>query len=258
MSSNEPDVVLVEGANSVLTITINRPGQKNAVDHEVAVKLGAALDTLDSDPNLSAGILTGAGGSFCAGMDLKAFARGELPVLAGRGLGGLTRAIVRKPLIAAVEGWAVGGGFELALACDLIVAAEDAHFGFPEVTRGLVASEGGLIRLPHRLPYHIATGILLTGEPLPATVANQYGLVNQLTDSGAALTAAKALAGRVAANAPLALAAVKAVIRAAQGLDDAAAFRRQDELIAGVTRSEDAHEGAQAFAEKRRPVWRGH
>src|SRR5271163_3553248 len=257
MSSQKPDVVLVERANGVLTVTINRPGQKNAVDHEVAVKLGGALDTLDNDPSLSVGILTGAGGSFCAGMDLKAFQRGELPVLAGRGLAGLTRSIVSKPLIAAVEGWAVGGGFELALACDLIVAAEEARFGFPEVTRGLVASEGGLIRLPHSLPYHIALGMLLTGEPLQATVAQQYGLVNELTESGAALTAAQALAGRVATNAPLALAAVKAVIRAAQGLDDAAAFGRQDELIAGVTGSEDAREGAQAFAEKRPPVWRG-
>ena len=257
MSTREPEVLLVEPADGVLTITINRPAQKNAVDHEVAVKLAGALDTLNSDPALSAGILTGAGGSFCAGMDLKAFARGELPIITGRGLGGLTRATIRKPLIAAVEGWAVGGGFELALACDLIVAAQDAHFGFPEVTRGLVASEGGLIRLPHSLPYHIALGMLLTGEPLQATVAQQYGLVNELTESGAALTAAQALAGRVAANAPLALAAVKAVIRAAQGLDDAAAFGRQDELIAGVTGSEDAREGAQAFAEKRRPVWQG-
>jgi len=258
MSGDDRDVVRVERAETVLTMTINRPGQKNAVDHAVAVELGGALDILDGDPDLSVGILTGAGGSFCAGMDLKAFARGELPVLPDRGFGGLTRAVVRKPLIAAVEGWAVGGGFELALACDLIVAADDAEFGFPEVTRGLVSSEGGLIRLPHRLPYHIAMGMLLTGKPLQATVAKQYGLVNELTASGAALTAAQALASRVAANAPLALAAVKAVIRAAQGLDDAAAFRRQDELIAGVTRSEDAHEGAQAFAEKRRPVWRGH
>src|SRR5271168_4683410 len=221
MSTREPEVLLLERAEGILTITINRPGQKNAVDHEVAVKLAAALDTLDGDPALSAGILTGAGGSFCAGMDLKAFARGELPIITGRGLGGLTRATVRKPLIAAVEGWALGGGFELALACDLIVAAEDAKFGFPEVTRGLVASEGGLIRLPHHLPYHIAMGMLLTGQPLQATVASQYGLVNEISESGAALAAAQVLAGRVAANAPLALAAIKAVVLAAQGLDDA-------------------------------------
>jgi len=255
--SSEPKVVLVERSNGVLTMTINRPGQKNAVDHEVAVKLGAALDELDKDPALSVGILTGAGGSFCAGMDLKAFQRGELPVLSGRGLGGLTRGIVRKPLIAAVEGWAVGGGFELALACDLIVAADDARFGFPEVTRGLVASEGGLIRLPHHLPYHIATDMLLTGDPLQAKDAEQYGLVSELTTPGTALAAAQTLASRVAKNAPLALAAVKEVIRAVQGMDDDAAFSRQDQLIAGVEGSEDAREGARAFAEKRPPVWQG-
>src|SRR5271154_2133543 len=231
MSSQKPDVVLVERSNGVLTITINRPGQKNAVDHEVAVKLGAALDTLDGDPALSVGILTGAGGSFCAGMDLKAFARGELPILPGRGFGGLTRARVTKPLVAAVEGWAVGGGFELALACDLIVAAKDARFGFPEVTRGLVASEGGLVRLPRRLPYHVAVRILLTGDPLPADQAEKYGLVNELTEPGQALSVGTGLARRVAQNAPLALAAVKDVLRETQALDDDDAFRRQDELI---------------------------
>jgi enoyl-CoA hydratase len=258
MSTHDAEVVLVERADGVLTMTINRPAQKNAIDHAVAIKLGGALDMLDGDAALSAGILTGAGESFSAGMDLKAFARGELPILNGRGLGGLTRATVRKPLIAAVEGWAVGGGFELALACDLIVAAEDARFGFPEVTRGLVASEGGLIRLPHHLPYHLAMGMLLTGEPLPATVAKQYGLVNKLADTGGALTVARGLADHIASNAPLALAAVKQVVRAAQGLDDAAAFARQDELIAGVINSADAREGATAFAEKRRPIWQGH
>src|SRR5271170_5972543 len=166
MSADQPQVVLVDEVSGVLTMSINRPGQKNAMDHEVAEKLGDALDRLDSDPALSVGVLTGAGGTFCAGMDLKAYQRGELPILTGRGFGGLTRATIRKPLIAAVEGWAVGGGFELALACDLIVAANDAKFGFPEVTRGLVASEGGLIRLPHHVPYHVAMGLFLTGAPL--------------------------------------------------------------------------------------------
>ena len=202
-------------------------------------------------------VITGNGPVFCAGMDLKAYQRGELPILTGRGFGGLTRATIRKPLIAAVEGWAVGGGFELALACDLIVAANDAKFGFPEVTRGLVASEGGLIRLPHHLPYHVAMGLFLTGAPLEAAVANQYGLVSQLTASGQALTVAQALAVKVAANAPLALDAVKAVVRGVQGLNDDAAFLRQDELIASVTSSEDAREGALAFAQKRPPVWKG-
>jgi enoyl-CoA hydratase len=250
-------VVLVDRHDGVLTMTINRPSQKNAVNHAVAEQLGAAVDLLNDDPKVSAGVLTGAGGTFCAGMDLKAFATGELPVLPGRGFGGLTRARVRKPLIAAVEGWALGGGFELALACDLIVAAEDAQFGSPEVMWGIVAPEGGLVRLPHRLPYNVAVQMLLTGDSLPATEAKQYGLVNELTASGAALPAAHKLAARVARNAPLAVAAVKDVLRATQGLDDDAAFELQDELVSRVLHSEDAREGPTAFAEKRAPVWQG-
>jgi enoyl-CoA hydratase len=229
-------VVLVDRHDGVLTMTINRPSQND-------------------DPKVSAGVLTGAGGTFCAGMDLKAFATGELPSLPGRGFGGLTRMRVKKPLIAAVEGWALGGGFELALACDLIVAAEDAQFGSPEVGWGIVPGEGGLVRLPHRLPYDVAVRLLLTAELLPATEAKQYGLVNELTAPGAALQTAMELARRVTRNAPLALAAVKEVLRANR--DDAAAFKRQDELIRGLLDSEDAHEGATAFAEKRAPKWRG-
>jgi enoyl-CoA hydratase len=164
---------------------------------------------------------------------------------------------VKKPLVAAVEGWAVGGGFELALACDLIVAAEGARFGFFEVKRGIVPSEGGLIRLPKRVPYYAATRVLLTGEPLPAADAHQYGLVSELVPAGKALQAAGELARSIAQNAPLALAAVKEVLRASQGLDDAAAFACQDKLIAGLPSSQDAHEGATAFAEKRLPHWQG-
>jgi enoyl-CoA hydratase len=251
------DLVLVERRDSVLTMTINRPGQKNAVNHEVAVQLASALNVLDADPRLSVGILTGAGQTFSAGMDLKAFARGETPDIPGRGLGGLTRAVIRKPLIAAVEGWALGGGFELALACDLIVSADDARFGFPEVTRGLIASEGGVVRLPRRVPYHAAVGILLTGEPLPASTAHEYGLVSALTAPGGALAAAQELASRIAENAPLALAAVKEVLRATQGLNDADAFERQDPITSPLAASEDVREGALAFAEKRRPIWHG-
>ncbi|MFF4756599.1 crotonase/enoyl-CoA hydratase family protein [Streptomyces sp. NPDC002514] len=250
-------MVLHERRGGVLTLTINRPAQKNAVDHEVAVQLAEALDLLDADPELSVGVLTGAGGVFSAGMDLKAFTKGELPVLPGRGFGGLTRAVVRKPLIAAVEGWALGGGFEMVLACDLIVAAEDARFGLPEITRGLVAAEGGLVRLPRRLPYHVAARVMLTGEPLTAAEAKQYGLVNELTPPGSALAVARELAGHVARNAPLALAAVKEVLRETQGLNESDAFTRQDELTSGLATSEDAREGARAFAEKRAPVWHG-
>lgn len=251
------DVVLTERRNGVLIITINRPAQKNAVNLEVANQMAAALDMLDADPDLSVGVVTGAGDIFSAGMDLKAFAQGQLPRLPGRGFGGLTRATVRKPLIAAVEGWALGGGFEMVLACDLIVAADNARFGFPEVTRGIVAAEGGLVRLPQRLPYHVAVQLLFTGEPLPAADAARYGLVNVVTAPGGALDGAVDLAARIAKNAPLAVAAVKQVMHVTEGLSEDDAFRRQDEITAPLVKTEDAHEGAVAFAQKRQPVWHG-
>ena len=251
------ELVLTERHDGVLTIIINRPAQRNAVSREVAVQLASALDLLDTDPALSVGVLAGAGGTFSAGMDLKAFANGQTPILPGRGFGGLTRAVVRKPLIAAVEGWALGGGFEMVLACDLIVAADDAKFGLPEVKRGLIAGEGGVIRLPKRIPYHVALKVLLTGEPISAVDAKAYGLVSELTAPGAALAGAQELASRIAGNAPLALAKVKQVLRETQGLDDAEAFTRQAEDASSLLNSEDAHEGALAFAEKRAPVWHG-
>ncbi|MEE6164613.1 MULTISPECIES: crotonase/enoyl-CoA hydratase family protein [unclassified Mycolicibacterium] len=251
------DLVLAERQDGILTITINRPGQKNAINRETAVQLAAALDELDEDPALAVGVLTGAGGTFSAGMDLKAFATGQTPILPGRGFGGLTQAVVRKPLIAAVEGWALGGGFEMALACDLIVAAGTAKFGLTEVKRGLIAGEGGVIRLPQRLPYHVAMKVLLTGEPISAAEANRYGLLSELTVAGGALAGAQELARRVSVNAPLALARVKEVLRETQGLNDADAFKRQSESASDLLHSEDAHEGALAFAEKRAPVWRG-
>ena len=251
------ELVLTESHDGVLTITINRPAQRNAVSRDVAIQLASALDLLDTDPTLSVGVLTGAGGTFSAGMDLKAFASGQTPILPGRGFGGLTQAVVRKPLIAAVEGWALGGGFEMALACDLIVAAHDAKFGLPEVKRGLIAGEGGVIRLPQRLPYHVALRALLTGEPISAADAQAYGLVSEMTASGAALAGAQELAQRIAINAPLALAMVKQVLRETQGLNDAEAFKRQAKDAASLLTTEDAHEGAVAFAEKRAPVWHG-
>ncbi|MBX8689870.1 crotonase/enoyl-CoA hydratase family protein [Mycobacterium sp. 20091114027_K0903767] len=249
--------VLQERHDGVLTIIINRPAQRNAVNHEVAEGLAAALDRLDADPELRVGVLTGAGGTFSAGMDLKAFAGGEVPMIGDRGLGGLTRAVVRTPLIAAVEGWALGGGFEMALACDLIVAAQDATFGFPEVKRGLIAGEGGVIRLPQRIPHHAAVALLLTGDPLPAADAARFGLVTELTPPGGAAAAAHTLAARIAGNAPLALAAVKQVIRDVEGLSDVEAFKHQDTIAAPLLTSADAREGALAFAEKRAPAWLG-
>jgi len=251
------ELVLTERHDGVLTITINRPGQKNAVNRETAIQLAAAVDQLDADPELSVGVLTGAGGTFSAGMDLKAFAKGETPILPGRGFGGLTQAVVRKPLIAAVEGWALGGGFEMALSCDLIVAAQDAKFGLTEVKRGLIAGEGGVIRLPQRLPYHVALKVLLTGEPMSAIDANRYGLISEMTAPGGALAGAQELAQRIAVNAPLALAKVKQVVREVQGLNDTEAFARQNTEAHSLLDTEDAHEGAVAFAEKRAPVWRG-
>jgi enoyl-CoA hydratase len=251
------ELVQTERHDGVLTIIINRPAQKNAISREVAVQLVSALDQLDTDPTLSVGVLTGAGGTFSAGMDLKAFANGQTPIIPGRGFGGLTQAVVRKPLIAAVEGWALGGGFEMVLACDVIVAAQDAKFGLPEVKRGLIAGEGGVIRLPHRIPYHIALTVLLTGEPISAVDAKQYGLVSELTAPGAALAGAQELARRIGVNAPLALAMVKEVLRDSQGLNDSEAFKRQEQNATSLLDSDDAHEGALAFAEKRAPVWRG-
>ncbi|MCP2259838.1 enoyl-CoA hydratase [Streptoalloteichus tenebrarius] len=253
----ETSVVRTERRDHVLIITLDRPEVRNAVDRRTAEALAAALDTLDADPALRVGVLTGSGGVFSAGMDLKAFARGESPVLAGRGFGGLTRATRTTPLIAAVEGWALGGGTEMVLACDLVVAARDASFGLPEVTRGIVAPEGGLVRLPRRVPRAVAAEALLTGRPLSAERAAALGLVNQVTEPGEALTAALALAKTIAANAPLAVAAVKRVLDQGADLPEAEAFRLQDEVVAEVLRSEDAAEGARAFAEKRPPRWRG-
>ena len=192
------DEVIVEYADRIAVITINRPHARNAVNHAVSALMAQALDELDRRDDLTVGIITGAGGSFCSGMDLKAFLAGENVIIEGRGLAGLTQAPPRKPLIAAVEGWALAGGCEVALACDLIVAANDAKFGIPEVKRGLVAAAGGLIRLPRRIPAGIAMELALTGDPLPATDAHRLGLVNTLTEPGGALDGARELAARIA------------------------------------------------------------
>jgi len=251
------DLVLTDRHDGVLAITINRPAQKNAINRDVAVQLAAALDALDADPALSVGVLTGAGGTFSAGMDLKGFLTGDNPLAGGRGFGGITEQPPAKPVIAAVEGYALAGGFELVLACDLIVASEAAKFGLPEVRRGLVAGAGGLIRLPSRIPYHVAMEIALTGEHFPAARLAEVGLVNRLVPAGQALSAALELAARVALGAPLALAASKRVI--VESADWAAdeAFDRQAGIIGPIFRSKDAIEGAAAFTEKRPPAWHG-
>jgi len=251
----EPEV-LVEQRDRILIVTINRPKAKNAVNAAVSRGLADAMDRLDSDPGLSVGILTGAGGSFCAGMDLKAFARGEVPIVEGRGMG-FTERPPDKPLIAAVEGYALAGGTELALATDLIVASKDSAFGIPEVKRGLVAGGGGLLRLPERIPYAIAMELALTGDSLPATRAHELGLVNVLAEPGTALDAAIALAEKIAANGPLAVAATKRIIVESRGWSRDTMFADQNKILMPVFASNDAKEGAIAFAEKRPPRWTG-
>jgi enoyl-CoA hydratase len=249
--------VLTEFGDGVAIITINRPEARNAVDLEVAEGIAAAIDEFETRNDLAVAILTGAGGTFCAGMDLKAFARGELPSLPGRGFGGLTERSPTKPLIAAVEGWALAGGCELALAADLIVAARDAKFGLPEVKRGLVAAAGGLLRLPKILPYQLAMQVALTGEPLTAETAHAHGLVNILSEPGQALAMARELAATIAANGPLAVRATKQIIAMAIDYPSTDAFAAQRKFTEPVFVSADAQEGARAFAEKRSPVWRG-
>ncbi|BBY03807.1 enoyl-CoA hydratase [Mycobacterium seoulense] len=253
--AGEPEV-LVEQRGRILIITINRPKAKNAVNAAVANGLAEAVDRLDGDAGLSVGILTGAGGSFCAGMDLKAFARGELPIVAGRGMGFTERPPV-KPLIAAVEGYALAGGTELALATDLIVASKESAFGIPEVKRGLVAGGGGLLRLPQRIPPAIAMELALTGDNLSAERAHELGLVNVLAEPGKALDEAIALAEKIAANGPLAVAATKRIIVESRGWSPENMFAEQNAILAPVFASNDAKEGAVAFAEKRPPRWTG-
>ena len=253
----EEATVLTDAADGVLVITINRPAAKNAVNRSVSEGIAAALDKLDADDALRVGVLTGAGGTFCAGMDLKAFVSGEFPQIEGRWFGGMTERSADKPLIAAVEGYALAGGCELAIACDLIVAAESAKFGIPEVKRGLVAAAGGLVRLPSQIPYRVAMELALTGEFMDAERAMAMGLINHITPQGDALATAKALAQRIAENGPMAVKVSKAIIKASRDWSDDEAFAKQSDFTQSVFSSEDAIEGATAFAEKRKPEWKG-
>lgn len=249
--------VEIEQVGATLVIAINRPTQRNAVNRAVSLAIADALDRLDTDPGLRVGIITGRGGSFCSGMDLKAFLDGERPELEGRGFAGVTELQPKKPLIAAVEGFALAGGCELALACDLIVAAEDAWFGLPEVTRGLVAGSGGLVRLPRRIPSAIALEYALTGERMDAVTAHHWGLVNRITPSQGALEGALQLAAAIGANAPLSTLMTKRIIQEAPDWPEAEIWSRQRPLTESVLASEDAKEGARAFAEKRMADWKG-
>jgi enoyl-CoA hydratase len=251
------DAVLTECSDGVAVITINRPEARNAVNGEVARGIAAAVEEFDGSADVRVLILTGAGGTFSAGMDLKGFLAGESPNVAGRGFGGIAERPPAKPVIAAVEGYALAGGFEIALSCDMIVASEAARFGLPEVRVGLVAGAGGLLRLPRRVPYHLAMEIALTGEHFTAERLQQAGLVSRVVGVGEALAGARELAARVSQGAPLAVAASKRVIVESADWASGEAFARQGEVIGPVFVSADAMEGAAAFAEKRAPVWRG-
>lgn len=249
--------VAVEQRGATLVVTIDRPARRNAVNQSVAQAVAAAMDWLDADPALRVGIITGAGGCFCAGMDLIAFLEGERPEIPGRGFAGITETPPRKPLIAAVEGFALAGGCELALACDLIVAAENASFGLPEVTRGLVAGSGGLVRLPRRIPPAIALEYALTGERMDARTAHGWGLVNRITAPGAALDGALALAESIVKNGPLAVEMTKRIVVESPSWTSDETWSRQAPLVESVLATDDAREGARAFAEKRAPRWSG-
>jgi enoyl-CoA hydratase len=252
--SNE---VLVEHRGAVQVIVINRPDARNALNGAVAAGIRDAVDELDGLDELRAGVLTGAGGTFSSGMDLKAFLGGEVPSFPGRGLCGITQTPPRKPLVGAAEGWALAGGFELLLACDLVVAGASARFGVPEVKRSLVAGAGGALLLAKRVPRALALELLLTGDPIDAARAAEIGLVNRVVPEGGALEAAVELAERIAANGPLAVMATKQIALSGGDWPPEQCWDQAAALTAAVFASQDAREGARAFAEKRAPVWRG-
>ena len=249
--------VLTERRDGVLLITLNRPEARNAVNLALAEGVAAALDELDDSADVSVGILTGAGGGFCAGMDLKAFVTGERPWVGDRGFAGIVQRGPRKPLIAAIEGFAVAGGLEVALACDLLVAARGAKLGIPEVKRSLVAAGGALLRLPQRMPYHLAMELALTGDLITAERGAEVGLVDRLADAGGAVDVALELAAAIAKNGPLALTATKEVLQRQRDWTSEEFWAKQGEITGPVFGSNDAREGAVAFSEKREPRWTG-
>ena len=251
------DEVLVEVADGIMIVTLNRPEAKNAANKALAEGVAAAMDELDSNDDIRVAILTGAGGTFCSGMDLKAFVTGEMPMVEGRGFAGITEKPPQKPLIAAVEGYALAGGLEVMITCDLIVAADNAKFGIPEVKRGLAAAAGGLIRLPRQIPSRLAMELALTGDFITAERAQSMGLINRVVPAGTALDAAKELAAAICANGPLAVRISKQVVAQSGDWSSEEMWQKQQEVVMPIFTSEDAIEGATAFAEKRAPNWKG-
>jgi enoyl-CoA hydratase len=257
MHMADDPLVLTESRGAVLVITINRPDARNSMNKAAAEAMGAALDQLDADPGLAVGVITGAGKGFSAGMDLKGFASGEFPIAGDRGFGGIAQRSAKKPLIAAIEGFALAGGLEMALACDIIVASREAKLGIPEVGVGLFAGAGALLRLPRRVGMGQAALLALTGKPISGEEGHRIGLVDRLVEPGAALDEAVKLAETIGGNAPLALAASKAVLVDGFTKPDAEFWEWQRSFFDEVFRSKDAIEGATAFAEKRAPRWQG-
>lgn len=255
MSEEQP--VLTDVTDGIITITLNRPKAKNAVNRAMAEAVAAAMDELDSNDDIRVGVITGAGGTFCAGMDLKAFVTGELPMLEGRGFAGFVEAPPKKPLIAAVEGFALAGGLEVMITCDLVVAADNAKFGIPETKRGLAAAAGGLIRLPRQIPPRIAMELALTGDFMDSERAAALGLINRAVPAGSALAGAKELAATIVANGPLAVKLSKQVITESADWSADEMWQKQQDIVMPIFTSEDAIEGATAFAEKRAPNWKG-
>lgn len=245
--------VLTEVRGRVLLITLNRPEAMNAINTDVAQGLLAAVDQLDTDDSLTAAVLTGAGRGFCSGMDLKAFAAGGPPI----GFNQFIENGAQKPLIAAIEGFALAGGLETALTCDLLVAAEGVKLGVPEANVGLFAAGGALMRLPRRLPHSVAMEMALTADPITAEDALRYGLVCRVTEKGKTVDAAMELAERIAKNAPLSVAASKALIDAQASMSEEEFWKYQKPYFKKVFSSSDAMEGPMAFAQKRPPEWTG-
>ena len=248
--------LLVEEREGVLVLTVNRPEVKNAIDYATAERIGTTLERFDADDRLSVAIITGAGGGFSSGMDLGKFGQGSKPSYADRGFAGMTRRSADKPLIAAVEGFAVAGGFEMAIACDLIVASRTARFALPEVRRGLLAAAGALLRLPRRMPYHLVMELALTGVFITAERLHQLGVVNRLAEPGSALDAAIDLARHIAEGGPLAIAATKRILIEQQDWTLENMWTKQDVHFRTTADSEDAREGAAAFKERRAPQWK--